>query len=95
MNAEQFRKNVGSLVRLRPIARRRLPTGQSLDPIDYEWRVLRIVDGSVELTNIRTDHITRLGFDNIREFRTPNFLLLRCQLILCGNQVLIEPFIGR
>jgi hypothetical protein len=36
-----------------------------------------------------------LGNDNIREFRTPDFLLLRCQLTLKGLEVLIEPLLDR
>ena len=32
-----------------------------------------------------------LGSDNIREFRTPDFLLLRCQFIIQGNKINIEP----
>jgi hypothetical protein len=39
-------------------------------------------------------HVVALGSDNIREFRTPNFLMLRCQLTLTEEQVLIEPLVG-
>ena len=44
--------------------------------------------------NLRTAHVVVLGSDNVREFRTPHFLLLRCQLMLTEEQVLIEPLVG-
>ncbi len=44
--------------------------------------------------NIATGHDFTLGTDNIREYRTPDFLLLRCQLTLRGPAVLIEPTLG-
>ncbi len=48
----------------------------------------------VRLHNIATGHDFTLGTDNIREYRTPDFLLLRCQLTLRGPAVLIEPTLG-
>ena len=75
MNAQQLVKNIGALVRLRPIPERRQHDGMSLPQLDDQWTIMRVETGVVELRNIRTDHLTRLGFDNIREFRTPDFLL--------------------
>lgn len=94
MNAHQLSKKTGTLVKLRPIPERRPHDGMSLPQSDDQWRIVRVGTGEVELRNIRTDHIARLGFDNIREFRTPDFLLLRCQLALTPSTVLIEPIIG-
>jgi hypothetical protein len=34
-----------------------------------------------------------LGNDNIREFRSPNFLMLRCQMTLTGDRVIVEPLV--
>ncbi|MGH9460196.1 MAG: hypothetical protein ACRD1X_03200 [Vicinamibacteria bacterium] len=93
MNAKQFSKNLGRRVRLRPIAKRQLADGTPLPLIDDEWFVERIEEHHVVLHNLRTDHILELGFDNIREFRSPQFLLLRCQVTLRGISVIIEPFV--
>lgn len=95
MQVEQLRKNIGSQLRLRPIPiRLRTATGEVLPPEDDQWTLLRIENGRVELHNIRTGHVAQLGNDNIREYRTPDFLLLRCQLTLTERNVLIEPLTG-
>ena len=47
--------------------------------------------GGVTLHCLHTNHEITLGADNVREFRTPHFLLLWCQLILDGDAVHIEP----
>lgn len=82
-------------MKLRPIARRLTPDGRELPSIDDDWMLRAVQDGLAELENLRTGHLLRLGYDNIREFRTPNFLLLRCQITLKGNSALIEPLVGR
>jgi hypothetical protein len=35
-----------------------------------------------------------LESDNVREFRTPDFLLLRCQIVVRGQILDIEPLVG-
>jgi hypothetical protein len=45
----------------------------------------------VTLTCRDTGHRVKLGFDNIREYRSPNFLMLKCQLMLEEDQVRVEP----
>lgn len=91
MNVEQLRKNVGALVYLRPIPDE---AGDGpLRPKDDEWRIDRIEGSFVRLYNIRTLHIADLGNDNIREFRSPHFLLLRCQITLKGDDVHVEPLV--
>lgn len=95
MNVEQLRKNIGSELRLRPLPiRLRTETGEVLPPQDWKWTLLRIEGGKVQLNNIATDHVVQLANDNIREYRTPDFLLLRCQLTLTERDVLIEPLVG-
>jgi hypothetical protein len=96
MNLEQLKKkNLGSAVYLRPVpGRLQTATQKVLPPIDDQWTIYKVEDGKVELHNLRTMHVVALGSDNIREFRTPNFLMLRCQLTLTEEQVLIEPFVG-
>jgi len=96
MNLEQLKKkNLGSAVRLRPVPGRfQTETQEVLPPIDDQWTIYKVEDGKVELHNPRTMHVVALGSDNIREFRSPNFLMLRCQLTLTEEQVLIEPLVG-
>jgi hypothetical protein len=96
MNLEQLKKkNQGSTVHLRPVpARFQTMTQTFLSPIDDPWTIYKVEDGKVELHNLRTAHVVVLGSDNVREFRSPNFLLLRCQLTLTDEQVLIEPLVG-
>jgi hypothetical protein len=95
MNKRQFQKNLHQWVSLRPIAKRRdHETGARLDPIDDQWAVEAVTDAGVQIKNSRTDHVKLLGWDNLREYRTPGFLLLRCQLTLRGPAVLVEPIVG-
>ena len=92
MNVEQLKKNCWSKVHLRPIAIRRDEiTNEMLQPLDDEWTTTSVDRGADGLQNTRTDSVVSLGNDNVREFRSPGFLLLRCQLTLWGNRVLIDP----
>jgi hypothetical protein len=105
MNTAQLKKNVGQDFRLRPhpLIAEYVPliTGvrsTSGDPVmerrlaktDYRWR-LASVNGGVTLHCHYTNHDITLGADNVREFRTPNFLMLKCQLTLDGDNVHVEP----
>ena len=80
---------------LRPLPiRLRTETGEVLPPLDWKWTLLRIEGRKVQLNNIATGHVVQVANDNIREYRTPDFLLLRCQLTLTERDVLIEPLVG-
>lgn len=59
--------------------------------MDDGWTIYAVEEGMVELHNIRTSHFVRVGNDIIQEFRSPNFLILKCQLTLSGPEVLVEP----
>jgi hypothetical protein len=80
-------------VRLRPETIRRTADGQLLPFIDDDWTLSQGEGKNIGLHNRRTGHSFTLGSDNVREFRTPNFLLLNCRLTLQDTRVLIEPFI--
>ncbi len=54
------------------------------------WRLMTVTSGGVTLHGLHTNHEIILGADNVREFQTPHFLLLWCQLILDGDAVHIE-----
>lgn len=105
MNAEQLRRNVGQLLRLRPMPRLVQALGAEVSVLtsdaprykkktvntDFDWRLEKVEQGQVALHCLHTDHRVTLGTDNVREYRTPNFLMLKCQLILEGDRVRIEP----
>ena len=105
MNTEQLRKNVGQLLRLRPMPALVQDFGAEVSVLtsdaprhkkrtvdtDFDWRLEKVEQGEVVLHCVHTDHRVTLGTDNVREYRTPNFLMLRCQLILQGDEVRIEP----
>lgn len=95
MNKKQLRKNIGKDFRIRPFVERRDLSNQKLRRRDDYWRLEKVNDNAVELKNITTDHVKTLQFDNIHEFRSPDFLCLRCQIILQGRKVIIEPIIIR
>src|SRR6266850_8598144 len=93
MNFDQFeKKNLGRDVKIRPKARSE--NAGTVTLVDDLWRVARVESRTVELLNLRTTQSVEMAGDNFREFRTPNFLILRCQLTLPEEQVLIEPLVG-
>lgn len=93
MNALQLSRNVGHMFRLRPIPFRVEASGEQLPQIDDQWR-LDSVDqkpARVRLTNTRTGHQIELESDNISERRSPDFLILRCEITLRPDGIAIEP----
>jgi hypothetical protein len=95
MNVEQFKKQLGTNVKLRPLPVCFGAFGQRLRQQDDEWLVEEISKNPnrVKLHNIRTGHILELQSDNIREYRSPHFIILRCKVIIDGAKIRIEPFI--
>jgi hypothetical protein len=96
VNAEQLKKRVGGLYRLRPMAARLGADREELEPIDDQWRLdsVETNPARVVVRNIRTGHFVELQSDNVREYRSPDFLVLRCQLALWGRSVEIEPILN-
>src|SRR5947208_5090784 len=91
MNLKQFReKTLGTVVRLLP-----KPTfkGQPIRNEHNAWLVVDEVKEAVFLLQNRSSrHEIELGADSIQEFRTPNLLILRGQLLLKeGVQTEFEP----
>jgi hypothetical protein len=76
---------------LRPLPLRMTVEGERQPSEDAFWRVETADATALQLKNLSTDHVLTLGYDNVREFRTPDFLILQCQIILKGNQAIIEP----
>lgn len=92
MNAEQLRKRVGLLHRLRPLPIRLSVDGRKLAQHDDWWRLEKVSKGYIMITNISTGHSKELSSDNVREFRGPDFLMLKCYLRICARKVEIDPF---
>ena len=84
MNLNQLSKNIGQLLHLRPEARRVDGSGKHLEVLDDQWRLEGIYakPNRIALLNIHTGHAVELQTDNLKQFQSPDFLLLRCQLTL-------------
>jgi len=97
-NIDKLGIQVGQLVKLRPLPRRYWPGQGHLPPLDDSWwldQTKRHPRKSVRLVNISTHHFVDLEGDNLQEFRSPHFLLLKCRLTLTPHNVLIEPLRDR
>jgi len=93
MNKGQVLKWKGKEFRVRPIPIRTTEAGERLPQEDVRWLVFDASDSAVTILLVGTEIRLDLGLDNVREFRTPDFLLLRCQLTIKGGAVLSEPLI--
>jgi hypothetical protein len=105
MNTEQLQKNVGQLFRLRPnpvavqgylsevsaLSSDGPKLKKQVVDTDYDWRLESVTGEGVTLFCLHTRHRITLKADNVREYRSPNFLMLRCRLTLEGDTVSIEP----
>ena len=93
MDARKLKNQIGSLLRLRPPPMRVTDDGGQLGACDDPWTLSEILAGPtrVRLVNSLTGHVLVLQSDNIREYRSPDFLLLRCQLTIKPREIAIEP----
>jgi hypothetical protein len=96
MNLKQLNKQVRTNLRLRPLPIRIGLAGALLPRSDDLWQLESILDqpSRIRLVNIHTHHFVELQPDNVREYRSPDYLLLRCQLIITDGNIDIEPVIG-
>src|SRR5688572_30726152 len=94
MNLKHLQKQVRTILRLRPLPVRINGEGERLADCDDGWFVDQVYaeePTGVQLTNVSTGHTLKLQPDNIKEYRSPDFLLLRCQLIIRPQNIDIEP----
>lgn len=93
MNLKKLEQQIGTNLKLRPLPVEVAADGQESPILDEEWRLDSILaqPSRVVLTNIQRGLPLELQTDNVREFRSPHFLLLRCQLRISGNQIDLEP----
>jgi hypothetical protein len=96
MNLLQLKRSIGKAFRLRPFPSRVVGPNSTLVSSDDPWRLDEILDSPsrLRLINTNTGSVLELGADNVREFRTPDFLLLRCRLSVREGSIEIEPFVG-
>ena len=92
MNCDQLKKDVGRHLRRRPQAERWDGSVQ-LDSRDDYWSLDAVSRNGVKLTNVATGHSLTLGSDHVREYRSPDFLILHSILIIRGRKIEIEPII--
>lgn len=91
MNIGQLKKNIGTVITLFP---RPKLGNESIAAARNKWLIVAEVEGakSLELSNTVTEHGFSLPYDSIREFRMPNLLILRAQIVLSGKGVELVPF---
>lgn len=104
MNWKKLSECVGWRMRLRPIPLR-FNQLEALPIEDDIWIVQRVEkQKTVELSNVRTGHLARLGNDHIHHYTSDTisetdglnhgFLELNIQLIINGVNLKIEPFLS-
>ncbi len=88
MNLKELKKDIGTNFRLRPRPIRKT-WRELLHARDDLWQLDDILDNParLRLANVRTQRVIELQTDNVREYRTPDFLILRCQLIISGREL--------
>lgn len=101
MQKSQLAKNLGYHVRLRPIACRLDPLGLELPFVDDHWVIRSALDDGIKISNIRTQHFFKLGYDHVHHFTSDTtqastgtkygFLTLLVQIYLQGENLTIEP----
>jgi len=97
MNLRQLKKQLGTTLKLRPLPIRIGPDNERLPDSDDQWRLEEILEEPprLRLLNISTNHVLEIQPDNVKEYRSPHFLLLRCQLTLLPDKTTIEPLYGK
>jgi hypothetical protein len=91
MNIKHLRKRIGGSFRLRPKALWR----DRADVTDERWELDSAEDSParIRLRHPEFGETVELQSDNIREFRSPDFILLRCRLIVQSSGIQIEPLV--
>jgi hypothetical protein len=93
MNLQGLQKNLGQTLRLRPLPIRLDANGIDIGRSDDPWRLDAILKdpNRIRLSNLPTGHFVELQSDNVKQFQSPDFLILRCQLTIVGRTITLEP----
>jgi hypothetical protein len=92
---EILRKMAGKKFRIYPVPLE--TTGNGRKQRDDLWFIKNIADDLIEIFNPSTGLSKIINIDQVKEYRTDSilgndgFLLLRAQLTIDGNEVLVEP----
>jgi len=81
---QELRRRKGKLVRLDPPARQ-FKDGLFTDYYEGFWKVTELTETEVHLEPATQGMGFRLPLENIEEFRKPDWLLLRCFVIIRSN----------
>ena len=103
MNKQKLKQNLHCRIRLKPLPKRTWK-GQVQEQKDDIWIVQRVQDnGVVELSNIRTGHVAKLGSDHIHHYDSDpmsendglkhGFFILSVQLHFIDGELEIEPIL--
>lgn len=101
MNWVQFQRNVGTRVQLEPNACRLTSTDEALAERNDDWIIQSVSADEIELRNIETGHMAKLGKDHVYDFRsnpgrsagglTYGFLVLKVQIFIKGVDLWVRP----
>lgn len=89
MNFKRLKDNIGNTLRLRPPAI--IQIGETLVPQDISWKLISCENQVLKLEGLDPLRLLEIGSDNIHEFRTPDFLMLKCKITIKDKNVEIEP----
>src|SRR5438105_4264208 len=88
MNKKQLPTNIGKLLRLRP-----KPHDNGLEVDDY-WLLKSVAHDVIVLCNKRTTQELTLGLDHVNDYRTQDYLVLKCQILITPNGIDYEPLLA-
>jgi hypothetical protein len=101
MQWEQLKKTIGFKVQLIPVACCLDKSGNELPATDDDWRITRVSNEGVDISNERTLHETILGPDHIHHFTSNpgrsrsevkfGFLTLNVQVFLQETRLWVRP----
>jgi|GEM_PF-1851494 hypothetical protein len=93
MNVKQLQRQLGTNLKLRPVPYRIGTDGQTVATPEEQWTLDAILTqpDRVRLIHIATGLSLELQKDNIREYRSPDYLILRCQLTITRTDIRLEP----
>jgi hypothetical protein len=101
LNREQLQRTVGTRVQLQPVAHRLDDAGNLLHSIDDDWIVESVSNDGIKISNPRTGLFVLLGLDHAYSYTSNpgrvegglkfGFLMLKVQLTLKRNEVIVRP----
>ena len=94
MNVTQLRSNVGQSLRLNPVPVVVASDGKSRSELNEPW-ILERVDTSparLVLRSPQRDLVVEIHSDSVREFRRPDVLALRTQVVVRADRVVLSIY---